>query len=96
MSSVSEAKAIAAPYNFSEIIVGNLDFENIAETVISPEPEFEQVKYLYCDEPLTISKKTMFEYEIIDEEQEDIKNALESLKDSGSISLEDFEKELGL
>ena len=92
---VVEAKTEASMYDFSEVVVG--DFfapDKIADTTWTPEPEFDEVKHLYIERPLFVSN--VFQEASEGEDEADIKNALDSLQDTGRIRLEDFEKELGL
>jgi len=68
----------------------------IAETVMRPEPDFEQIKHLCSDKPLRFARRaTIDEIEAL-EDQIDVKDALQSLKDEGSIGLDDFKKQLGI
>jgi len=67
-----------------------------ADTVIMPEPSFEETKHLYSNKPLIFRKApTIQDIEKIEDEI-DLKDALKSLEDPGSISLADFKKKLGI
>jgi hypothetical protein len=65
-------------------------------TIDTSNTSFEEIKSLYCDKPLSFYDRPLLENELSDEDKEDIKNALESHKESGSTKLDDFKKELGL
>jgi len=94
---IAEAISQAGESNFSKTVIGApLVLLEVSETLPLPEPNFEEVKDLYCDKPLSFAARTELDDELTLEDQEDIKNALESHNDPGSTKLEDFEKELGL
>ena len=60
-----------------------------------PEPGFDEVVSLYCDRPLSFATRVSLDEALTDEVIEDINNALDSLKESDRMSLNDFEKEIG-
>jgi|GEM_PF-1775628 len=68
----------------------------VSETVLTPEPKFEDIKHLLSDKPLkSYRRPTIAELEMLEDEI-DLKDALESLKEPGSINLDDFKKRLNL
>jgi len=67
-----------------------------SETVVTPEPDFEEIKKLLSDRPLKFHRRlTMEEIERLEDEI-DLKDALKSLKEPGSVNLNDFKKKLDL
>jgi hypothetical protein len=70
--------------------------KSVSETVLTPEPKFEDIKHLLSDKPLkSYRRPTIDEVELLEDEI-DLKDALESLKEPGSINLDDFKKKLDL
>jgi hypothetical protein len=70
--------------------------EPASETVFMPEPDFEEIKHLLSDKPLKLGRRlTAMEEEALEDEI-DLKDALKSLKEPGSINLDDFKKKLDL
>lgn len=68
----------------------------VSETVLTPEPKFEDIRHLLSDKPLRAYRRpTMEEVEAI-EDKIDLKDALKSLKEPGSVNLNDFKKKLDL
>ncbi len=68
----------------------------VSETVLTPEPKFEDIKHLLSDKPLkSYRRPTIDEVEALEDEI-DLKDALDSLKQPGSIDLNDFKKKLDL
>jgi len=64
--------------------------------VLTPEPKFEDIKHLLSDKPLkSYRRPTIDEVEALEDEI-DLKDALDSLKQPGSIDLNDFKKKLDL
>ena len=92
---LAEAKAEAP---VTERIEETVSFEavHVNDTLMTLNPDFEEIKDLCSERPLFFASRFRFEDDTAEEDREDIKNALESLKEPGSISLEDLEKELGL
>jgi hypothetical protein len=82
---------------FHQIKFGTALFAKpVAETVVMPEPDFDQKKHLYSDKPLRFQNRSaVVDLEEI-EDQIDLKNALDSLQEPGSISLDEFKDELGI
>jgi len=65
-----------------------------SETVVTPEPKFEDIKHLLSDKPLkSYRRPTIEEIEALEDEI-DLKDALKSLKEPGSVNLNDFKKNL--
>jgi hypothetical protein len=83
--------------NLCAIRLGDVFFQGVeSETVVRPEPDFDEVKDLCSDKPLQFqSYRNLDELETI-LDQADLADALESLKEPGSISLDDFKKQLGI
>lgn len=70
--------------------------EPASETVVTPEPGFEEIKHLLSDRPLKFHRRmTMEEIERLEDEI-DLRDALKSLKEPGSVNLNDFKKKLDL
>jgi len=92
-----ETVAPGTSTGFNEVQVNEATFENpVAETIIMPEPNFEQKKHLYSEKPLRVPRRhTIADIEKLEEEL-DLKDALDSLNEKGSISLDDFKKQLGI
>jgi len=68
----------------------------VSETVLTPEPKFEDIKHLLSDKPLKCYRRpTIAELEMLEDEI-DLRDALESLKEPGSINLDNFKKKLDL
>ena len=66
------------------------------ETVVTPEPDFEEIKHLLSDRPLKVGRRlTILETEALEDEI-DLNDALKSLKEPGSVNLNDFKKKLDL
>ena len=64
--------------------------------VVTPEPDFEEIKHLLSDRPLKFHRRmTMEEIERLEDEI-DLRDALKSLKEPGSVNLNDFKKKLDL
>jgi len=67
-----------------------------SETVVTTEPKFEDIKHLLSDKPLkSYRRPTIKEVEALEDEI-DVRDALKSLKEPGSINLNDFKKKLEL
>jgi len=67
-----------------------------SETVVTTEPKFEDIKHLLSDKPLkSYRRPTIEEVEALEDEI-DVRDALKSLKEPGSINLKDFKKKLEL
>jgi hypothetical protein len=73
-----------------------LVYETRYDTVGTSNPSFEKIKDLCSDRPLALPARPPLTEDLTAENEEDIKNALDSLKEQGSTRLEDLEKELGL
>ena len=70
--------------------------EPASETVVTSEPDFEEIKHLLSDKPLKLHRRmTMEEMERLEDEI-DLRDALKSLKEPGSVNLNDFKKKLDL
>lgn len=69
--------------------------EVASHTVEVPEPSFEEIKDLCSEVPLRFKRYPSLRDESL-EDEEDIRKALESLKEPGSIGLDEFKKELGI
>jgi len=70
--------------------------EPASETIVTPEPDFEEIKHLLSDRPLKFHRRpTIVELEALEDEI-DVRDALKSLKEPGSINLNDFKKKLEL
>lgn len=70
--------------------------EPASETVATPEPDFEEIKELLSDRPLKFPRQlTNEELEALEDEA-DLRDALKSLKEPGSVNLNDFKKKLEL
>lgn len=68
----------------------------VSETVLTPEPKFEDIKHLLSDKPLkSYRRPTIEEFEVLEDEI-DLRDALKSLKEPGSINLDDCKKKLDL
>ena len=66
------------------------------ETIASPEPNFQEIERLCSDRPIMFNgRPTDSEIEAFEDEV-DIQNALDSLREPGSTNLDDFKKQLGL
>lgn len=70
--------------------------EPASETVATPEPDFEEIKELLSDRPLKFPRRLTIEEEEAMEDEIDLKDALKSLKEPGSVNLNDFKKKLDL
>jgi len=67
-----------------------------SETVVTTEPKFEAIKHLLSNNPLkSYRRPTSKEVEALEDEI-DVRDALKSLKEPGSINLNDFKKKLEL
>jgi hypothetical protein len=93
----SEAISQSAGSDPQKIMLGPAYFMNpVAETIVMPEPNFEEKKHLYSDKPLRFrTAPTIQDIEAV-EEQIDLKDAIKSLNEPGSIRLADFKKKLGI
>jgi hypothetical protein len=70
--------------------------EPASETVVTKEPDFEEIKNLLSDRPLKFHRRlTNEELEALEDEV-DLRDALKSLKEPGSVNLNDFKKKLNL
>jgi len=70
--------------------------EPASETVATPEPDFEEIKDLLSDRPLKFHRRlTNEELEALEDEA-DLRDALKSLKEPGSVNLNEFKKKLDL
>ena len=67
-----------------------------SETVVTPEPKFEDIKHLLSDRPLKSYRRPTLEELKALEDEIDVRDALKSLKEPGSINLNDFKKKLKL
>jgi len=94
---ISEAISQSTGSDPQRIMLGPAYFmKPVAETIVMPEPNFEEKKHLYSDKPLRFrTAPTMQNLEAIEDEI-DLKDALKSLEEPGSISLADFKKKLGI
>ncbi len=64
--------------------------------VVTTKPDFEEIKHLLSDRPLKFHRRpTIVELEALEDEI-DVRDALKSLKEPGSINLNDFKKKLEL
>jgi hypothetical protein len=70
--------------------------EPASETVVTPEPDFEEIKHLLSDKPLKLHRRMTTEEMQKLEDEIDLRDALKSLKEPGSINLNDFKKKLDL
>jgi len=67
-----------------------------SETMVTQEPDFEEIKNLLSDRPLKFHRKlTNEELEALEDEA-DLRDALKSLKEPGSVNLNDFKNKLNL
>jgi len=68
-----------------------------AHTVQTPEPPFEDIKDLCSNAPLRFHRRPLYgdDTEIL-EDKADVTDALEALKEPGSVGLDEFKKQLGL
>jgi hypothetical protein len=71
--------------------------ELAGHTVEKHEPEFEDVKDLCTNMPLRFLRRPLYGdgTEILEDEA-DVADALEALKEPGSVDLDEFKKQLGL
>ena len=94
---IAEAKS-EAPVTDIPKFSGRVFFEakKVFDSLGTENPDFEEIKDLCCERPLSFPARPPLTEELTTEDQEDIKNARESLKEPGSTQLEDLEKELGL
>ena len=71
--------------------------EVAAHTVDKQEPHFEDIKDLCSNVPLRFHRRPLYsdDSEILEDEA-DVADALEALKEPGSVDLDDFKKQLGL
>jgi len=68
----------------------------VSETVLTPEPKFEDIKHLLSDKSLrSYRRPTIEEVELLEDEI-DLRDSLKSLKEPGSINLDNFKKKLDL
>ena len=68
----------------------------VSETIVAPEPDFQRVATLCEGGPIRFNgRPTPEEIEALINDQ-DVKDALRSLREPGSVSLDDFKKELGI
>jgi hypothetical protein len=67
-----------------------------SETVVTPEPEFEDIKHLLSDKPLKSYRRLTSEEVEALEDEIDLKDALKSLEEPGSVNINDFKKKLEL
>jgi hypothetical protein len=67
-----------------------------SETRQMPEPPFEEIKELCSERPPRFYRRIAVERNEALEDAIDVENALESLKEPGSVRLDDFKKELGI
>lgn len=70
--------------------------EPASETVVTPEPDFEEIKHLLSDKPLKFHRRMTIEEMEKLEDEIDLRDALKSLKEPGGINLNDFKKKLDL
>jgi hypothetical protein len=70
--------------------------EPASETIVTPEPDFEEIKDILSNKPLKFSRRLTIEEEEALEDEIDLKDALKSLKEPGSVNLNDFKKKLEL
>ena len=70
--------------------------EPASETMVTPEPEFEEIKHLLGDKPLKFNPQPTIDDVEAMEDQIDLKDALKALKEPGSINLNDFKNKLEL
>ncbi len=94
---ISQASGQSVGTDLHEIKLGLACFvKPAADTIIMPEPSFEETKHLYSNKPLIFrTAPTMQDLEAIEDEI-DLKDALKSLNEPGSIGLADFKKKLGI
>jgi hypothetical protein len=94
---IANTKSQAPSVEFCEVRFGaEILIKPASDTVNVPEPSFEQIKHLCSDKPLRFARRAKIDDIETLEDQIDVKNALESLKDKGSIGLDDFKKQLGI
>jgi hypothetical protein len=70
--------------------------EPASETVATPEPDFEEIKELLSDRPLKFHRRLANEELEALEDEADLRDALKSLKEPGSVKLNEFKKKLDL
>ena len=70
--------------------------EPVSETVVTPEPDFEEIKNLLSDRPLKFHRRLSHEELEALEDEADLRDALKSLKEPGSVNLNEFKKKLDL
>jgi hypothetical protein len=94
---ISQAIGQSVGTDLHEIKLGPACFlKPVADTIMMPEPNFEEVKHLYTDRPLQAFRRpTAADLEAIEDEI-DLKDAIKSLDEPGSIGLDDFKKKLGI
>jgi len=70
--------------------------EPVSETVSTPEPNFEEIKHLLSNRPIKLHRRMNIEEIERLEDETDLRDALKSLKEPGSVNLNDFKKKLNL
>jgi hypothetical protein len=73
-----------------------LFIEPSSETVVTQEPDFEEIKNLLSDRPLKFHRRLANEELEALEDEADLRDALKSLKEPGSVNLNEFKKKLDL
>ena len=67
-----------------------------SETIVTPEPGFQKIQSLCVGGPIRFNgRPTPEEMESLEDEQ-DLTDACESLRETGSVDLDEFKKQLGL
>jgi hypothetical protein len=94
---ISQASGQSVGTDLHEIKLGPACFvKPAADTVMMPEPSFEETKHLYSNKPLIFRKAPIIQDIEAIEDEIDLKDAIKSLNEPGSIRLSDFKKKLGI
>jgi hypothetical protein len=70
--------------------------QEVEETIVTMQPNFDEFKDLCTEMPLRFPRSLSAENLQAIEDEADINEAIDSLKEPGSISIEDLKKKLGL
>jgi len=96
-SDMVESKGQSVGAICSGFFLGSGGFlQDVAETIATTQPNFDEFKDLCADTPLRFPRSLSTENMQAIEDEIDANEALDSLKEPGSISIEDLKKELGL
>lgn len=70
--------------------------EAASETIPTPEPDFQKIQSLCAGGPIRFNGRPTPEEIASFEDEQDLTDAIESLKEPGSVDLDEFKKQLGI